>query len=131
MSDIKGMGSMLVQYVAQKIRLHICVLQALISNPHQASDLLKIKNVWTPRQQHIMSVRLSSRTEGVTRHAPDYLVISRSVNCNSQGQHLCERIAILVIFIWLERPRAGDLECGRVSGQWPPAAAVEAAKVYR
>jgi hypothetical protein len=50
---------------------------------------------------------------------------------NLQGQHLCERIAILMIFIWLERPRAGDLECERVSGQWPPAAAVEAAKVYR
>jgi hypothetical protein len=48
-----------------------------------------------------------------------------------QGQHLCERIVILIILIWLERPWAGDLECERVSGQWPPAAAVEAAKVYR
>jgi hypothetical protein len=70
------------------------------------------------------------------KNADELLPAAETHSClrtlqHSQGQHLCERIAILMIFLWLERPRAGDLECERVSGQWPPAAAVEAAKVYR
>jgi hypothetical protein len=77
-------------------------------------------------------VRVSSRPAGSVsgREA----AARASLACTllfSQGQHLCERIAILMIFIWLERPRAGDVECERVSGQWPLVAAVEAAKVYR